>query len=136
MTQGWEESTESKYLAGTTLPPTGISCTLMSIRREQMQDRNEADGVMTTVFIGTFAEPDVKDWVINKTGRQFLRLQGGITDANVAAFAPIPLLLMQTPARGNFPPGIGAMLRDVPEQAAQPSGVPPQLAPPDDDVPF
>lgn len=132
---GWEESTESPFLAGKTMPPAGIACTLVAIKREQMQDREKAQGIMQTVFIAEFAEEDVKPWVVNKEGRKFLRYQCGINDQNIGSFAPIPLLLMQTPARGAFPPGIGVMARTV----DAPNGdteVPPQLSQPSDDVPF
>ena len=142
--QGWDESTESKYLVGKTMPAAGISCTLIKIRRELMQALDQPEGVMETKFIASFAEPDVKEWIMNKTGREFLKNSCGINDANVASFAPIPLLLMQTPARGSFNPGIGVMTRNISSDEArenaadaQPVGVPAQLAPPDDsDVPF
>lgn len=137
---GWNESTESEYLVGKEMPPTGINCTLVGIRSEQFQKRDAPEGVKETVFIANFAESGVKDWVINKTGRKFLKEHCGITDHNVGSFAPIPLTLLQTPARGSFPPGIQAVLRTVATPAGPPEDHPPVPDDPPpmtaDDVPF
>lgn len=119
----WDSSTEGSFLAGVNLPPQGVPCTLVAIRKDQM-DRREGTG-KETVYIGAFNDLNM-EWVINKTNRRFLKEECGISNANVNRFAPIPLTLF--PNQTNLGTGIRAVPRVVtPQQAATPN---PQAAPP------
>jgi hypothetical protein len=140
----WETSTEGAFLAGANLPVQGQAVTLIAIRPEMMQ-RRDGNG-QEQVYIGSFSDCQ-QEWVINKTNRKFLRESCGITNANVTAFAPIALTLVQN----HTPMGTGilAQLRAVaPLPLAAVPPVPPvqPVAPPvvqpanipaaDDGVPF
>ncbi len=131
----WDESTESQFLSGVGLPPEGLACTLTSIRSDMM-DKREGSG-QEQVFIGAFAELD-KEWVINKTGRKFLKAHCGITNANVSNFPPVALTLI--PNETNKGTGIKPILRVVnaPAVATAPPAAPPEGPPPaaSDEVPF
>ena len=141
----WDTSTEGAFLAGANLPVQGMAVTLLAIRTEQMA-RRDGNG-QEQVFIGTF-DGLAQEWVINKTNRKFLRESCGITNANVSAFAPIPLTLIQN--HTSMGTGILAQLRAVAPQpvapvaapvapvqpVAQPGVQPAYIPAAQDDVPF
>jgi len=149
----WETSTEKAFLAGETdVPVEGIDCTLIAMRADEMPDRNNPN-VNQQVFIAVFAEQNIKDAILNKTNRKFLREQCAITNQNFPGPHNIPLRLVQN----HTTMGVGFLLRPRPATApvatppaapaapaghVQPMGVapeavPPQLAAPaDDEVPF
>lgn len=135
----WEESTESPYLAGANLPDAGLACTLVSIRKDEM-DKRDSPG-KEIVYIGKFSDNPL-EWVINKTGRRFLRETCGITNQNVQGFQPIPLTLY--PNQTNLGVGIRPVQRVVtvaapviPQAAPAQTPVAPQTPPLDPgDVPF
>ena len=115
----WETSTEGAFLAGANLPMQGMPVTLIGIRPEMMQ-RRDGNG-QEQVYIGSFSDCQ-QEWVINKTNRKFLRESCGITNANVTAFAPIPLTLVQN--HTTMGTGILAQLREVAPQPAPVAAVP------------
>ena len=90
----WERSQESKYLTGAGLPPEGLQCTLVSFRTDMMQKRDAPEGQLEEVYIAKLAELE-QEWVVNVTGRRWLTQHCGLTNANIHAFAPIPLTLVQ-----------------------------------------
>lgn len=148
---GWDESTESEYLAGVDMPVAGYEATLVKITTGEMpsRDKNKPKGTMDVVFIAHWAEPHIKPYVMNKTARKHVKARG-ITNTNVESFPPMPIRLYQTDAKPGFAEGVGFMVRDFsPAEATrygtvsegQPeSSVPPQLEEPPaeapDDVPF
>jgi hypothetical protein len=120
----WEQSTEGQFLAGANLPPQGFAVTLIAIRTEMMQ-RRDGNG-QEQCFIGTL-EGMAQEWVINKTNRKFLREDAGISNANVSAFAPIPLLFVQN--HTSMGTGILAQLRAVAAPAPVAAVAPVAVAP-------
>ena len=118
----WESSTEKAFLTGETdVPAEGMDCTLVGMRVDEMPSRNNQN-VMEQVFIATFAEPTIKDAILNKTNRKFLREQCGITNANFSQPHNIPLRLVQN----HTTMGIGFLLIARPAAApvAQPAAAP------------
>ena len=135
MTMGnWDDSTAGAFLAGANLPPQGLAVTLVSIRTDMM-DKRDVLGQQEQVFIGKFSDHQM-EWIINKTGRRFLKDECGINNTNISGFQPIPLTLLQNPT--NF--GVG--IRPIPRvaQPEAPATAPPaqQQTPvvPDGEVPF